>query len=308
MTIKDSFWRQLPGWGLAIGLALGQVGVLRLLGPVPDQLRTLGALGDPTLEPVAGVLAILAMGVELVAGYLLVVLSLRALACLPGAVGRLASGGARSLTVPAVRRALDGLLGGVLLAQATLAPAAAHAQGGPRGAAPSGATPVTRAAAGMGGAGAAPTSTAPAPPWILPGTGPSWTTGPATTTWSSSPAPTTPARGRRAPTTVAPAATAPGLAGAGDLPTGPEGSTGVTPPAAGARPSGRRSTIRPGDTLWGIAADQLPAASRSAARIDRYWRQVYAANRAAVGADPDLIHPGTRLVIPAYRPAPAERP
>jgi nucleoid-associated protein YgaU len=56
------------------------------------------------------------------------------------------------------------------------------------------------------------------------------------------------------------------------------------------------------DTLWGIAAARLPAGSGSAATIDRYWRQVYAANRAAVGADPDLIHPGTRLAVPPYRP------
>jgi hypothetical protein len=62
----------------------------------------------------------------------------------------------------------------------------------------------------------------------------------------------------------------------------------------------REYTVRLHDTLWGIAAARLPAGS--AATIDRYWRQVYAANRAAVGADPDLIHPGTRLAVPPYRP------
>ncbi|MFD9126067.1 transglycosylase family protein [Kitasatospora sp. NPDC059571] len=45
-------------------------------------------------------------------------------------------------------------------------------------------------------------------------------------------------------------------------------------------------TVRPGDTLSGIAADrQLPGG----------WEQLYAANRAVVGADPDLILPGQQL-------------
>jgi nucleoid-associated protein YgaU len=61
-------------------------------------------------------------------------------------------------------------------------------------------------------------------------------------------------------------------------------------------------TVRPGDTLWGIAAAHLPPAWPSAAIVDRYWRQVYGANRAVVGPDPDLIHPGTRLLLPPYRP------
>jgi nucleoid-associated protein YgaU len=61
-------------------------------------------------------------------------------------------------------------------------------------------------------------------------------------------------------------------------------------------------TVRPGDTLWAVAAAHLPPAARSPAVIDRYWRQVYGANRAVVGPDPDLIHPGTRLLVPPYRP------
>jgi nucleoid-associated protein YgaU len=35
--------------------------------------------------------------------------------------------------------------------------------------------------------------------------------------------------------------------------------------------------------------------------VDRYWRQIYRANRPAIGADPDLIHPGTRLDVPWFR-------
>lgn len=54
--------------------------------------------------------------------------------------------------------------------------------------------------------------------------------------------------------------------------------------------------VNPGDNLWSIARDQLsPGAAPST--IDRRWRQLWRANRSVVGDDPDLIHPGQRLVI-----------
>ncbi|WP_143677414.1 LysM peptidoglycan-binding domain-containing protein, partial [Streptomyces scabiei] len=43
-------------------------------------------------------------------------------------------------------------------------------------------------------------------------------------------------------------------------------------------------TVRRGDTLSGVAA-----------RHGTTWRQVYAANRAVIGGDPDMIVPGQRL-------------
>ncbi|UUZ58128.1 LysM peptidoglycan-binding domain-containing protein [Nocardioides sp. B-3] len=53
-------------------------------------------------------------------------------------------------------------------------------------------------------------------------------------------------------------------------------------------------TVRAGDSLWSIASERLgPAAST--ADIDAARRELYAANRQAVGADPDLIHPGLDL-------------
>jgi hypothetical protein len=36
--------------------------------------------------------------------------------------------------------------------------------------------------------------------------------------------------------------------------------------------------------LWDIAAVRLVPAERSAANLDRYWRQVYRANRSLIGA------------------------
>ena len=60
-------------------------------------------------------------------------------------------------------------------------------------------------------------------------------------------------------------------------------------------------TVEPGDTLWDIAATHLQPTRRSPASVHRYWRQIYRANRPAIGADPDLIAPGTRLEVPWFR-------
>ncbi len=52
--------------------------------------------------------------------------------------------------------------------------------------------------------------------------------------------------------------------------------------------------VEAGDTLWGIAARTLgPDASNSA--VSARWHSIYELNRAAIGADPDLILPGQHL-------------
>ncbi|MBP5905165.1 LysM peptidoglycan-binding domain-containing protein [Streptomyces sp. LBUM 1478] len=89
---------------------------------------------------------------------------------------------------------------------------------------------------------------------------------------------------------------APGAPSAGAATTGsgraaparPQKSAG-TPPSRPVGHADRGSsrgdyTVRQGDTLNGIAA-----------RHGTTWRQVYAANRAVIGGDPDLIVPGQRL-------------
>ena len=65
--------------------------------------------------------------------------------------------------------------------------------------------------------------------------------------------------------------------------------------------------VRPGDTLWAIAARRLPttAADRT---VDRAWHRLAAANHDRVG-DPDLIFPGTVLRVPDLdRPTRKEAP
>jgi hypothetical protein len=61
-------------------------------------------------------------------------------------------------------------------------------------------------------------------------------------------------------------------------------------------PATRR--VRPGDSLWSVAADLL-GARPTPAEVDRAWRTLYRANRSRVGDDPDLLHPGITLRLPA---------
>jgi nucleoid-associated protein YgaU len=65
--------------------------------------------------------------------------------------------------------------------------------------------------------------------------------------------------------------------------------------------------VRPGDSLWTIAAARLPAGAGPAA-VDGAWRRLYAANRPPLGADPDLIHPGDVLRVPRQLTSEREEP
>jgi nucleoid-associated protein YgaU len=49
-------------------------------------------------------------------------------------------------------------------------------------------------------------------------------------------------------------------------------------------------TVKSGDTLSDIAESEMGDANR--------WPELYAANKEAVGDDPNLIHPGLELRIP----------
>jgi len=71
---------------------------------------------------------------------------------------------------------------------------------------------------------------------------------------------------------------------------GPPGTGSAAAPA----PASCERTVAEGDSLWGIAAEQL-GPTATVAEVAERTRSVYAENAAAVGADPDLIRPG--LVI-----------
>jgi hypothetical protein len=55
--------------------------------------------------------------------------------------------------------------------------------------------------------------------------------------------------------------------------------------------------VGPGDTLWAIARADLPADADDDAVAARV-REIHQANRAVIGADPDLIRPDQRLRMP----------
>ena len=72
-----------------------------------------------------------------------------------------------------------------------------------------------------------------------------------------------------------------------DRPVGPRIGS-VTPAAV---------TVRTGDSLWTIAEREAgPAASRT--ELASYWLRLQALNADALGAEPDLVHPGQTLRLP----------
>lgn len=77
------------------------------------------------------------------------------------------------------------------------------------------------------------------------------------------------------------------------LPARPSGGL----PAAGV---GEHMVVAPGDSLWAIARQVAPGADDTglAALVQR----IHQVNRAVIGADPDQIHPGQRLLLPIDRP------
>lgn len=64
------------------------------------------------------------------------------------------------------------------------------------------------------------------------------------------------------------------------------------------RPPSNVVVVRPGDSLWAIAAAHLPV-GHTDAQVARAWPGWYAANRQAIGSDPGQIRPGTRLIPPS---------
>jgi nucleoid-associated protein YgaU len=59
----------------------------------------------------------------------------------------------------------------------------------------------------------------------------------------------------------------------------------------------RTHVVRTGDTLWSLAAADL-SPTAAAGDVTRRWHRLHQLNRAVIGDDPDLIHPGQRLRLP----------
>jgi nucleoid-associated protein YgaU len=84
-------------------------------------------------------------------------------------------------------------------------------------------------------------------------------------------------------------------------PLGPESSAPRHAPAPDRQPPAPSEvvTVRPGDSLWTIAAASL--AHATPARVAAEWPRWFAANRAVIGADPDHLVPGEVLTSPRSR-------
>lgn len=81
-----------------------------------------------------------------------------------------------------------------------------------------------------------------------------------------------------------------------DRPARPGSGAGTHRGEGTARPPGR-VRVRPGDSLWAIAARSLPPDAPDAV-VAASWPRWFRHNRGHLGPDPDLIHPGTRLRVP----------
>jgi hypothetical protein len=66
-------------------------------------------------------------------------------------------------------------------------------------------------------------------------------------------------------------------------------SAKVTEPEVKIIKAGAQYEVKPGDSLWKIAAEQTGSGYN--------WVKLYGANKSVVGNNPDLIYPGQKLVL-----------
>lgn len=264
--------RYAIAWGTA---ALGTGWVL--IGCAGQPARLVEGLRSPyawvaEVGPDAAALTLAASLLWLVALWTACALSVTALALLPGRVGVCAHAVAARVTPAVLRRALGAAAGTSIL----ISPNAAFADSTASSA------PVSVGALATATVLIAP-SLAPDKPSHQPSRG------------GSGEPPSLPALGW--PTDSIGSAEAAGSA-AGDraasFPPKPSASKTAGPRPA---PFGDHVRVRPGDSLWSIAADRL-GPTGSAARVQGEWPRWYAANRQLIGADPNLLKPGMSLLAP----------
>jgi resuscitation-promoting factor RpfA len=151
-------------------------------------------------------------------------------------------------------------------------------------------TPADPTSASPPGESAALTSATSTTSTTVPGAPSELSTSAATVPDAAAEQPSAPAETPPPPTPIVPTSPAPSAADATP-------SDAATPPAAAPTASPEVVVVLAGDTLWAIAADHLPAGATDA-DIDAAWPDWYAANRAQIGDDPDLILPGWQLTTP----------
>lgn len=308
--------RAAARWQAVLG-ALGPVAVALLL---PDAHAEIALLNDARPDVVLGAVAVLAT--TLVAWALVawaaVVGCAAAASRLPGAAGRLGRRTLVAVTPSALRR--------IVIAAAGLSIAAGLGACGHAGATPGAVvSPAASVAGAAAPTGAPPEASAAARGDVLvdldwpsaSALGPVARSTPAASDKGVDPTPVVPPTDARPPMTqpsdnsvsgrpvttrtdppddAVPAAPIEAEPGAG------RGADHVSADEPTERAGSKRAASAPvvvhrGDTLWAIAAAHLPDGA-PAAQIDAAWREWYAANRAVIGADPNLVIPGQQLSPP----------
>jgi nucleoid-associated protein YgaU len=244
-----------------VGLGgLASAGLVRLAWPAGVRLDgLLAALASQ--PPDRSLPLLLSLAMLLASGWAGVLLILCLAARLPGACGRVARRGFRRLAPAAVRRAIEVVLGASTVLAVTSG--AAQAAGpAPRPAVAQPAVVVNPLLTGLDRpATAEPAVHAPVPGLDRP---------------TAEPTPE-PSRGLGLVTTVS--------------------TRSLTPQANPQQREVATVMVRPGDSLWRIAARALPRDS-GRQTIERAWHRWYAANRGVIGPDPDLLQPGQQLTPP----------
>jgi hypothetical protein len=251
-------------------------------------LARLGRAGWPLAVPAApsaeDVLAgLLVWAAAALCGWLALGSAATAAACLPGALGAASRRAADRLTPRLVRQGLAVLLGtavgtvslpvGAALGAAPTARTAQGSASEKTGSSPA-PEPGFRAAGSVRSPGFAPTSMPTATAVPVSTSGPSAAVSAPDPGWRPSP-----------PVRVV----------------DPGESRLLAPPPRAAEERDTTVTVRRGDSLWSIVARHLgPEASDL--EVARAWPAWYAANRAVIGADPDLLVPGQLLRPPAGAP------
>lgn len=77
----------------------------------------------------------------------------------------------------------------------------------------------------------------------------------------------------------------------------PDRAVGGLPRAQPGRPVSEHLTVRSGQSLWAISRSRLPP-DASTDQTAALTQTLYRRNRAVIGGDPDLIHPGQVLAVP----------
>lgn len=263
--------------GTLRGAAPAAAALAALLATAPQPSAALADLAGAAAgsDPTGPLVAVVSLAAWALAAWLALVAVVVLLSRIPGLLGRTARAVGRRVAPATVRRAVEAALG-LTIAVGTLAPTAALA------------APVL-------GPARLPAVSSSEPAWDLD--------------WPSSTG--QPPTGAARPRTAAPSS--PGSSSAvtpADRPADPTRASAPAPSlvprpvvrASPVAPAAAVVVVRPGDTLWSIAAGALRRAGTPAPtdrQIAEAWPRWWAANRDAVGDDPDLLLPGTALRPPS---------